>query len=164
MLHVAGQSVCQLLSIPHDREHRLLPFIDQARLLKKPGPRGVGRLDEPLGYAAPMRVMLTGATGFVGSHAAAALLASGCEVRALVRDPAKLERVFRGRGIAPPEAVRGDVTDAESVERALDGCEAVTNRGIRHLSGLTRMVSIELDDTNITNQAMRSSSSGPAIL
>ena len=74
-----------------------------------------------------MRVMLTGATGFVGSHAAAALLASGCEVRALVRDPAKLERIFQERGLAAPQAVPGDVTDVESVERAIDDCDAVVH-------------------------------------
>jgi dihydroflavonol-4-reductase len=74
-----------------------------------------------------MRVMLTGATGFVGSHAAARLLEAGHEVRALVRDPAKLERVFAARGLAPPEAVPGDVTDVASVERAFAGCEAVVH-------------------------------------
>jgi dihydroflavonol-4-reductase len=74
-----------------------------------------------------MRVMLTGATGFVGSHAAALLLEAGHEVRALVRDPTKLARVFAARGLAPPEAVRGDVGDAASVERAFEGCDAVVH-------------------------------------
>ena len=71
--------------------------------------------------------MVTGATGFVGSHTAAALGAEGHAVRALVRDPEKLERVFRKRGLEPPEAVRGDVTDAASVERASEGCDAVVH-------------------------------------
>lgn len=74
-----------------------------------------------------MRVMVTGATGFVGSHTAVALLESGHEVRALVRDPAKLARVFEARGIDPPEHVVGDVADAASVERAERGCDAVVH-------------------------------------
>lgn len=93
-----------------------------------------------------MRVLLTGATGFVGSHAAEALLASGCEVRALVRDPAKLERIFRERGLEPPEGVRGDVTDRDSVERAFDGCDAVV-----HAAAVVAMVAHrarEVLDTN----------------
>ena len=41
-----------------------------------------------------MRVLVTGGTGFVGSHSAVELVREGCEVRLLVRDPAKVERVF----------------------------------------------------------------------
>lgn len=74
-----------------------------------------------------MRVLITGATGFVGSHAAAALLEAGHEVRALVRDAAKLERVFRARGIAAPAALLGDVTDPARVERAFEGADAVVH-------------------------------------
>jgi nucleoside-diphosphate-sugar epimerase len=72
-----------------------------------------------------MRVMVSGATGFVGSHTAAALLAAGHEVVALVRDAGKLERVFLARGLKPPEAVVGDVREAAAVERAFSGCGAV---------------------------------------
>ena len=39
------------------------------------------------------RVLVTGATGFVGSHVARALAASGAEVHALVRPGARLDRV-----------------------------------------------------------------------
>lgn len=41
-----------------------------------------------------MRVLVTGATGFVGSHMVARLLAAGHEVGTVVRDAAKLERVL----------------------------------------------------------------------
>ena len=36
-----------------------------------------------------MKVMVTGGTGFVGSHAVGALIAAGHEVHLLVRNPAK---------------------------------------------------------------------------
>ncbi len=37
-----------------------------------------------------MKAMLTGATGFLGSHTAEALLAAGHDVRALVRSPERV--------------------------------------------------------------------------
>jgi nucleoside-diphosphate-sugar epimerase len=74
-----------------------------------------------------MRVLVTGGTGFVGSHAAGALAAAGHEVRLLVRDPSKLERVFAARGEPAPEHRVGDVADRAAVERALAGCDAVVH-------------------------------------
>ena len=76
-----------------------------------------------------MRVLLTGATGLIGCHTAAALVERGFAVRALVRDPAKLARAlapFAGAAEGV-EVVRGDVTDAASVAAALEGCEALVH-------------------------------------
>ncbi len=47
-----------------------------------------------------MRVALTGATGFVGSHVSSELQQHGHEVTALVRDDAQAE-VVRSRGATP---------------------------------------------------------------
>lgn len=73
-----------------------------------------------------MRVMLTGATGFLGSHIAEALHAAGHELRLLVRSAEKAERVLGARSV-PFEAVVGDMTDRASIERALDGCDAAVH-------------------------------------
>jgi dihydroflavonol-4-reductase len=73
-----------------------------------------------------MKVLITGATGFVGSHAAEALTRAGHVIRALVRSPEKAERVLGARGVAF-EGVAGDMTDAAAVERALAGCDAVVH-------------------------------------
>ena len=72
------------------------------------------------------RLLLTGATGLIGSHTAASLAREGLAVRALVRDPAKLADVLGPLGLDPAavEAVRGDVTDPESVAVAATGCHA----------------------------------------
>ena len=78
-----------------------------------------------------MTVLVTGGTGFVGSHAAARLAASGRRVRLLVRDPAKVGRVPALRDPAALEIVPGDVTDAESVDRALAGCTHVVHTAAR---------------------------------
>jgi dihydroflavonol-4-reductase len=65
--------------------------------------------------------LLTGGTGIVGNAIAAELVRRGRPVRALVRS------LERGRALLPSacELVQGDVTDAASVRRAVDGCAVV---------------------------------------
>ena len=65
------------------------------------------------------RVLLTGATGFVGSHLHPALVAAGYEVRGLSRSARRARERFAGR-----EFVSGDVADPASLAAALDGCDA----------------------------------------
>ena len=79
-----------------------------------------------VGRGTTVTVLVTGGTGFVGSHAAAHLATDGHPVRLLVRDPAKLARVPALARIAV-ETVVGDVTDRSSVERALLGCTGVVH-------------------------------------
>jgi nucleoside-diphosphate-sugar epimerase len=72
-----------------------------------------------------MHVLVTGGTGFVGSHAARALRSAGHTLRLLARSRAKVERVFPG--VAPGDVVVGDVTDPTAVAKALDGVDAVVH-------------------------------------
>jgi nucleoside-diphosphate-sugar epimerase len=74
---------------------------------------------------ARVRVLVTGGTGFVGSHSVKALRDAGHAVRLLVRSPGRIAPALRPHGLEEPEHVVGDVTDAEAVNRALDGCDAV---------------------------------------
>ncbi|WP_433326674.1 NmrA/HSCARG family protein [Spirillospora sp. CA-294931] len=68
-------------------------------------------------------VLVTGATGNQGGATARALLARGRRVRALVRDPEKAAaRELRGEGA---ELVQGDLEDAGSLRRAMDGVRGV---------------------------------------
>lgn len=71
--------------------------------------------------AGPMTVLVTGATGFIGSHLVAHLVARGDAVRALV-SPAGDATHLKSCGVA---VARGDVRDAHAVERAVDGCDVV---------------------------------------
>ena len=67
------------------------------------------------------RVLLTGATGFLGSAIARALHDAGHEVRALVR-PSAPRVLLEG---LPVSYAAGDLTDAASIGRAVRGCDAV---------------------------------------
>jgi uncharacterized protein YbjT (DUF2867 family) len=75
------------------------------------------------------RVFVTGGTGFVGRAVIQALRAEGCAVRCLVRRGS--ERDLRGLGAI--ERIEGDVMSRQSLEHAMDGCDAVI-----HLVGIIR--------------------------
>ncbi|MDG2048059.1 MAG: NAD-dependent epimerase/dehydratase family protein [Halioglobus sp.] len=72
-----------------------------------------------------LNVMVTGGTGFVGFHTVRALVHAGHSVRLLVRSPQKMQRVFTPFGLENLPCIKGDITDEDSVNKALDGCNAV---------------------------------------
>lgn len=79
-----------------------------------------------------MRLLVTGGTGFVGTHVINALLRRGHDVAVLARRPESV----RNRYNHPVEARPGDVLDPASLERAMAGREAVIHLvGIIHERG-----------------------------
>jgi len=76
-------------------------------------------------------VLLTGASGFLGSHTVQLLLDRGHRVRALVRSRSRLAAALGPLGVDPDderiEAVVGDMTDASTIEEAVSGCEAAVH-------------------------------------
>lgn len=74
-----------------------------------------------------MKVLVTGGTGFVGSHTAKALKDAGHTVRLLVRSETKAQAIFKQLGVEIDEIINGDVTDKEAVARAVEGCDAVVH-------------------------------------
>ena len=78
----------------------------------------------PLGWIS-VRVMMTGATGFIGGHTAARAIEAGHEVCALVRSPQKLESLREAFDLPAIDHVVGDMTDPHAVDAALDGADSV---------------------------------------
>ena len=69
------------------------------------------------------KVLVTGATGFVGQRVAYALRVAGRPVRALVRTPDRAGRLANWGC----ELLTGDVTDVESLTRAVAGCATIVH-------------------------------------
>jgi dihydroflavonol-4-reductase len=76
------------------------------------------------------RTLVTGATGFIGSHVTRLLIERGDEVSALVRDSSRLDAL---EGL-PVRLVRGDARDRRAVRRAMRGIERVF-----HVAGTTKL-------------------------
>src|SRR5438128_3722213 len=74
-----------------------------------------------------MRVLVTGGTGYVGSHAVAALVRSGHDVRLLVRSPDRVATALGPHDVSAPDVAVGDITEADSIDTALTGCDAVVH-------------------------------------
>jgi len=68
-----------------------------------------------------MRIFVTGATGFLGSHVARVLAAEGAELRLLARPSSDLRNIADLQG----ERVVGDLREPSSYEKALSGCDVV---------------------------------------
>ncbi len=81
------------------------------------------------------KVLVTGASGFVGGHVVHSLHARGLAVRCLVRQSSRLDFI---RPMAP-ELVIGDVTQPDRLSQALRGVDAVI-----HCAGLTKAPSLRV--------------------
>ncbi len=76
-----------------------------------------------------MKALVTGSTGFIGSHLVEALIASGYNVRCLVRSTSD-RRWIESLCV---ELVNGDCLDIDTLKESVKGCDYVF-----HLAGLTK--------------------------
>ncbi len=87
-----------------------------------------------------MKVGITGASGFVGSHVMAAARREDHEVIAFARNPDKMASAIAAHGLADDEVevVIGQITDQGDVEGFLDRCDAVV-----HTAGIASVTAID---------------------
>jgi nucleoside-diphosphate-sugar epimerase len=78
-----------------------------------------------------MKVLVTGATGFVGSNLTKKLVESGYEVKVLVRDKSNTS-YLESLGV---EVIRGDILDVAVVEEAVKECQHVYHLAAQMLQG-----------------------------
>ena len=80
------------------------------------------------------KILITGASGFIGSHLTKTLLAENHEVTCLVRPSSPLDRLRQSH----VRLAYGDVTDGDSLPAAFEGQDVVF-----HLAGSVRAVHVE---------------------
>ena len=114
-----------------------------------------------------MRVLVTGAAGFIGSHVAEALLAAGHEVRGF---DSLAPAVHAGLpDYVGWELVTGDVRDPAAVDNALDGVDAVCHQaaivglGV-DLSDLPAYMDVNVTGTAVLLEAMGRHNIGSLVL
>ncbi len=95
--------------------------------IRADGGSGGWRSGLRLGIIAGMKVLVTGGTGLVGSHTAAAIVRAGHDVRLLVRRPDQVPASLGPLGLEVSDIVVGDVLDERAVSRAVEGCAAVVH-------------------------------------
>lgn len=99
-----------------------------------------------------MQVLLTGASGFIGAHAAARLARRGATVRGFCRSEPPSEATLQ-------DWVRGDVTDLDALSRAASGCEAIVHTAALYTysrSGAAAMEAVNVQGSrNVVEVAAR---------
>ncbi|HEY8090350.1 MAG TPA: SDR family NAD(P)-dependent oxidoreductase [Polyangiaceae bacterium] len=100
-----------------------------------------------------MRVLVTGASGFLGGHVAEALSARGDQVRALVRRTSNREHL---KGLANVELFEGSVEQVDRVKEAVDGVDAIVHcAGIVKARGLDEFFAVNVGGTSNLVEAAR---------
>ena len=93
-----------------------------------------------------MKVFLTGATGFIGSHVAQELVRRGAEVRILLRAASPVENL----GGLAVEPFHGDLLQPESLRGGIAGCDAVLHLAADYRLWVTdpkQMYAVNVDGT-----------------
>jgi dihydroflavonol-4-reductase len=92
-----------------------------------------------------MKVFITGATGFIGGAVARVLRQRGDDVVALVRTPAKAADLEQ----LGCTLVRGDLTDVDAIEHAMEGVDAAIHAAAVYEVGIPARQRAAMEDANV---------------
>ncbi len=108
--------------------------------LDEPSPSAPAKL-----YAEPVKVFLTGGTGFIGGRVARKLRERGDDVVALVRDPARAGKLSE----LGAQLHQGDLSDRAALAAAMGGCDAVIHAAAIYKVGIPRSERQAMYETNV---------------
>jgi len=99
------------------------------------------------------RILVTGATGFIGGRLVERLVSEyGADVRALVRNFARAPRIARFAVRMLP----GEVTQPESIDRAIEGCEIVFHCAYGNAGSPSQQRAVTVEGTqNVLEAALK---------
>src|SRR2546430_4897127 len=124
----------------------------------RPAPRGSARrslegdgVTDRRPYWQNRPVLVTGASGLVGSQLVAALLASGADVAVLLRDRDLRSELFRSGNIGRVAVTEGELESLADVERAIaeSGASVVFHLGAQTLVGVGLNASLVTLESNV---------------
>src|SRR5690606_2688256 len=95
------------------------------------------------------KIMMTGATGFLGNVLARRLLEDGAHVRVYVRNPNRAKRL-QELGV---EVIEGELTNADAAKRAMEGCAYVFHVAAALNGDLATQRKANVDGTRAIMQA-----------
>jgi len=98
-----------------------------------------------------MRILVTGGTGFIGSHTVHALRDAGHDVRLLVRNEDKARRLWQSRPEVLEDLVVGQITSGPATVDALRECD-----GIVHTAAPVALAASRAEARRVTNENLRS--------
>lgn len=101
-----------------------------AALAPTMAPEHTAALPEPSPGLPPPRILVLGATGFIGQELVRQLGRAGHRVRVLARSPDKLQPDLRTAGV---ECIRGDIAESGDLERAMQGITCVYHLSRAHV-------------------------------
>jgi nucleoside-diphosphate-sugar epimerase len=96
------------------------------------------------------RVLITGATGFIGGRLVEMLAAQGVRMRIATSDLSHCSRVAR----FPVELVKADLVDHEALARAAEGCSVIFHFGYRFGGSPKEQQRINLEGTRVLAEAL----------